>query len=315
MKDFAHTQSKHSSKKSFKKRVKSIIAIIFKTIKKIILGLAALVLILVLGILLLPRFVQLDSNQNLVFLIQNKEGKIDQIYFAYFQADTQLIEVYQLNPELAVNLFSKQASAIKQTNLGDWLQQFDQKEQHNLSARDLTWLSGRVVEKVIWVPADVDVQASSDLSQAFDFNLLNISTWLDFISNQQKLKAFLLTQQAEWEPFKQADTPDFIQTEVLPNDCAIAVINTTGISDYATTLSSVLEQSGARVVRVGNDQQNLQTHRLALNHQKESCHFLAVKLEEKILQGQVELINDAALNEQLLNRYRADMVILLGKPE
>jgi hypothetical protein len=171
------------------------------------------------------------------------------------------------------------------------------------------------VEKIIWVPADVDVQASSDLSQAFDFNLLNISIWLDFISNQQKLKAFLLTQQAEWEPFKQADTPDFIQTEVLPNDCAIAVINTTGISDYASSLSSILEQSGARVVRVGNDQQNLQTHRLALNDKKESCHFLAVKLEEKILQGQVELINDAALNKQLLNRYRADMVILLGKPE
>ncbi len=315
MKDFARPHSNRSSKKSFKQCFKSLISVITKYLRWLVLGLVALGFIFLLIVIFGPRFIRNDTNQNIVFLTQNDEGKISQIYFAYFQGNAELIEVYQLNPELPVNWLSERSLEINQINLDEWLQQLNQKKQQNFSPKDLTWLSGRVVEEVIWVPVDVDIQTSSDLAKAFNFKLFNASSWLDFALNQRKLRVFLLTRQAEWEPFRQANSSDFTQTEVLSNDCVVGVINTTNISGYASSISSILEQSGARVVRVGNDQQRLKNHRLAFNNHEESCHLLAAKLEGKILQGQVDLINDATLNKQLLNRYRADMIILLGRPE
>jgi cell division GTPase FtsZ len=112
------------------------------------------------------------------------------------------------------------------------------------------------------------------------------------------------------------DQSSLNQTEALTNTCSVAVINTTTISGYASKVTNILEQSGARVIRVGtlHQQDEISQSLLAYNQTNESCIKLKDDLQNSILPVSVQLA-DSDQTQKLLNRYRADMVLLLAQDQ
>lgn len=99
-------------------------------------------------------------------------------------------------------------------------------------------------------------------------------------------------------------------SERLAQACPLAIINTTDQSGLANSTSAILEQSGAQSVRVEHQDESRQTSVVMVSEEHLAECDSILRLVQYVFptQTHVETVN----SDQLLSRYRAKVVLLLG---
>ncbi len=293
---------------------------------------------------LLPYIVQLKTDGNIVFVYQSQDGYINQILFASTDkaADKLLISFIPSDTTITYSTAEDQVQqtdqlvsvvqAMADLNLISPSPQIDSSYSRDMDSinRYWSWLLGRLIS-YDFVTNDIDFnehQLRSSLLQVIKQSISqdDINFWTLCCQPQQRQKLyhnfllyfFLRTADLDViELESQADLwPALSSASILSGSCPVAVINCTNISGYAHNLTQILEQSGARVIRADSDQQlqALSSTAIAVNHEKDECQHLLARLEQELwLQPYIPLALEQ--NQALLNRYRADMVILLQEDQ
>jgi len=119
-------------------------------------------------------------------------------------------------------------------------------------------------------------------------------------SSQLKIRTFDSID--SWREY--APERDF-QVSIQP--CSIAVVNTTGVTGLATEVGDILERSGLFVARLTNNQSNT-NNSLILTKNLEECDEVIEALS--ILTPNS---TEVAIDEAAATRYRARVVLLVGK--
>lgn len=188
-----------------------------------------------------------------------------------------------------------------------------------LTGQKASQLFGLLISKTISLPSPKQVSESKDFSktqvqetlrnavfntQPFDKDFWEYWWWWWHIrsrsSTQLKSRSF-----DSLESWKQYATERDFQVSTQP--CSIAVVNTTGVNGLATEVGDILERSGLFVARLTNNQSNT-SNSLILTKNPEEC-------KEVIEAVGILTPNSAevAIDEAAATRYRARVVILVGK--
>jgi hypothetical protein len=310
MKDFACQASLKKKKKSLSSCFKNFFSLLKKLVK---LSIGLTISLLFFGVLLwmiLPHMLSPHNNINIVFVNQKKDVKEREYLFASFDFELNKIQAFLIDDSFEISLVDDEELIMQPVTFSQKINEFNPQK---LRTQHMSWLTARVVEQVIYFK---DSQTSvSDLpkllkeqlaSKLFNFNFKN----LDEI--KQLTYLLMLLRRGEYQFVTQQQT-NLPTTSVLPNNCSVAVINTTRIGGYASALTSILEKSGARIIRVdsGYQQEEFEQTAVAFNQEKTECHYAVQTLADHLfMESPVGVEEDQA--QSLLNRFRSDMVILLS---
>jgi hypothetical protein len=94
----------------------------------------------------------------------------------------------------------------------------------------------------------------------------------------------------------------------IARQCSLAVVNTTNKSGVANFLTNYLEKKGIVVVRITNNNSNLDTTRVVLAEESEACAAVVDTLQ--YLQPEKTSVS---INQEVANTYRASAILFLGK--
>ena len=92
----------------------------------------------------------------------------------------------------------------------------------------------------------------------------------------------------------------------------MAILNTTEINNYAGSFSDLLEQSGLRVIRVDGVAEPVAQSRLLVDPSKIECSRVSEQIKKGVFLSEPIVEEDQTIIKHYTNRYRADMIILLG---
>jgi hypothetical protein len=200
----------------------------------------------------------------------------------------------------------------------------DQRIDEEITNQSASRIFGLLVSKTITFPQPQNVTASnSERSERFTKNQLqeNLRTavfstnpiqsnfweywwWWWHIrsrsSSQLKIRTFNSLE--SWKQY--APERDF---QVSTQPCSIAVVNTTGVTGLASEAGAILERSGLFVARLTNNQSNT-TNSLILTKNLEECQEV-IDAVSILTPNSTEV----AIDEAAATRYRARVVILLGR--
>lgn len=235
-----------------------------------------------------PRIYSYSSSRNILFFSKDNNGLISNYYLAEYITlpGENLLIVSPIEVEKSSSNFSSRAAASWQLGLI-----IDQLVELPFSAKTLTDYSQwrRAIRTQLWRQPLADTTARLKLMR-FLFTLRNLD------SAQVEFKA-------QYQPNRL--TPQ--EAEV----CSLAVVNTTGQTGLATEVSTLLEQSGARVVRVTDQTQALAVSSLIYTptpSKEQGCQLWAKRIQAIFPQEVLEK-DDLEVKQ----RQRADLVILLGE--
>jgi hypothetical protein len=310
MKDFAKTRRSCNKLKSALNSLKQSILAFVRTTNKIVRISLRIVLILLclIGVLfiILPHVISYDTNQNLLFYQYDNNDEINKIFFAFLKSDANQIEVYQLPLTYSSQLLNMQQQRMEETTLKQSLVA----ENSSLDEQSSTWLSGRVVGQTYVIPTETTIGQAADLRSVVSRQALTTFRERELSDLPALLKLMLFMKRTQWQAIKTLQDDSLPVTAVLPSNCPIAIINTTDISGLAATTSYILEKSGARVIRVDSNGQQLEQTRLVVDNNNLQCQPVVAALTNQVLLGKIDQGTEE--DQQLLNRYRADIVLLLG---
>ncbi len=238
--------------------------------------------------LLGPRLYSFSSSKNILFYTIDKSG---------FVSNYHLAEYKQLPSE---NLF-----AVSPIELGERRSVFS-------STAVASWQLGLIIDQLVELPA-TDKELS-DLRQLR--RTIRQQFWRQIKKNPAKSFALLRllftlrsldSIQIEFKAKYQAD----LLTPLEAEGCALAVINSTDQTGLATQMAGLFERSGARVVRITDQEQAVEESALIYqvsSTEEGSCQLWA-KRAQAVLPPKIQIKDDADLRQ----RQRADLIILLGR--
>jgi|GEM_PF-3539620 len=313
MKDFACQASLKKKKKNLSSCLKSFILLLKKFAN---LSLGLVISVLFFGVILwmiLPQMLSLHNNINIVLINQQKDVEEREFLFVSFDFELNKIQAFLITDSYEVSLVNNEELTMEPVIFS---QKINQLNPENLTTQHLSWLTGRVVEQVIFLensqtsvielPKLLREQVVMQLSS---FHLKNLNEIKELVY------LLMLLRRGEYQLVSQEKTI-LPSTSVLPNNCSVAVINTTQIGGYALTLTSILEKSGTRIIRVdsGYQEEQFEQTAIAFNQEKDECQFTAQTLTDHLFLGTPTQLDKDQANS-LLNRFRADMVILLSNDQ
>ncbi len=308
MKDFVLKSSARKNKKSFLGSLTALGSHLIGAIKTSFIVFGFCIFAIFLLWLVLPQFMSVNKNINIVFINQLNDSHKDEILFASLDAESEQFKLFQLPENFEVTLFNLTQKQQQTQQLGVLL---DPEKIADLTTTQWSWLTKRVVTHQARVSFTENITKSAVVSALFDDLLsnLNLTNFADVI---EKLKFIAYVRKANFEFINLTDE-QLPSNSVLPNACCAAVINTTNISGYAQSVTDLLETSGARVIRVDSSDQDeaVEQTQLAFDPSKPECASLVTILQQHLFIHAPQTI-DPEKTQSLLNRYRADLVILLN---
>ena len=322
MKDFAvkkTTKIKKTKKRAAHQKTESTGVVksenCFKTgIKKIRAIIKTLITLSTFGLLtfatvffFLPHLVGLTFDQNIVFYKTNIDGRIDQMYFASLKVDSPQIAVYQFDNDY-------QTSFLEKSNLKVVVRPLVQIELNPtpISLPELSWLSGGVVNQAYEIPTEIVINRSQDLLKVVRQALIQDGVYLNWATSKDLVKLWGLMRRADWQELRVVEMNNLPKTAVLSSQCTVAILNTTDINNYAGSFSDLLEQSGLRVIRVDGVAEPVAQSRLLVDPSKAECLRVSEQIKKEVFLSEAIVEEDQAIIKHYTNRYRADMIILLG---
>jgi hypothetical protein len=254
-----------------------------------------------------PHLVSLNFDQNIVFYKTNIEGRMDQMYFASLKVDSPQIAVYQFDNNY-------QTSFLEKSNLKVIVQPLAQIElnQKSITLPKLSWLSGGVVNQAYEIPVEVAINQSQDLLKVVRQALIQDSAYLNWTELKDLVQLWGLMRRTDWQELRIVETDSLPKTAVLGSRCTVAILNTTEINNYAGSFSDLLEQSGLRVIRVDGVAEPVAQSRLLVDPSKIECSRVSEQIKKGVFLSESIVEEDQAIIKHYANRYRADMIILLG---
>lgn len=309
MLDFAKSPSanRRSSSKSFFKSIKLLLKKIQLFFKIVLIVLLIAAGAAITSGLIAPYFVDYDVDRNLIVYQLNDEREFDRIWLMSLKADTNEIRVYRFPNDHPVKFLSPESQKIEEQILAELLSTHLPQE---TSLAFFSWIAGRIIEQTIELPPQAVVQSDNELEK---YLTMQKDDWLDLhnlASNQELLKLKLWAKKAGWSFADQLG--QLPETKVLPNHCSVALINLTPISGYASAVAEILETSGVRVIRIDSSRDyDTEQSAVFFDTNEPSCINLSDILVKNFFSDQTLINPDQDLSQQLLNRYRADLVILL----
>ncbi len=310
MLDFAKPPSaKRSKKRGLYQRFRNFVKKLLRFVRLFLIGLLAAAGLAVILIFTFPFFVNYDLNRNIIFYQADNQNKIQKVWFAALKADKMEVEVYPLVSNFQSQILQQEAGQIEQQALSGLLEQLPVQTFSQQPA--WTWISGRVIHDVISFPADINIENERDLAQYLQ---PKFEDWLNpglLLTDWSFFKLKLWTKRAEWR-FFDAGT-QLPQTSVLSDGCTVALINTTPITGFASTITSILESSGARVIRLDSETLPESKTTVYFDRDEPECGTMTDLLSTAVFPQEVAVNPNEQMNQELRNRYRADLIILLGK--
>ncbi len=256
-------------------------------------------------VLLLPRFYRLKQSQNILFINKDKSGQIKQIYLASYLEHLDQVLWQQLDQTKSVKVIQDQA--LQEVKLGQLTTQ-----------ADFSWGSEVLINRSYTLNCSSlgkETVKRAELSHCLWQELKNklgqgIPLELIQPTQRQLVSIFFTLRQAQFE-FKAANPGEISLSELRDQQaaCAVAVLNTTQISGLAGKLSRVIENSGYRVIRVDSADYQVKQSTVVFKQNNQVCSDLYQQLKPLF----TKLDAHQSQPSELFNRYRADLVILLGK--
>lgn len=309
MKDFACQASSKKKKKSLSVCIKNGFAFIKKIFRLGIGLVASLTLLAVITWLIFPHFLAPHNNINIVFTNINKDSQEREFLFASFDFDTNKIQVFVIDDKHETLLIDSESQTMQQVNFYDAVNEIGVEQ---LTTQHLSWLTGRVVSRVVFL--EVPHAKIKNLPQTVNSRLVKILSNLNLTKVDEIKELFYFSNLFRRGEYQFVESSAVLpSTSVLPTNCSMAVINTTKISGYASVITSILENSGARIIRLDSgyrDQEFTQTA-VAVSQEKTECSEALSLINENLFFGNLLLL-DEEISGSLLNRFRADIVILLS---
>ncbi|MEA2056686.1 MAG: LytR C-terminal domain-containing protein [Patescibacteria group bacterium] len=294
-----------SARRRKKKPLKVVLSKVGKMCRFITLALIGLAMMLVIAWLLLPYVFGLSSTSNYIFEPESVGADLEEIYLVSFQPKSGAVHFQPISLDMEIELFFDEE--IEKRRIKDWLSWFADKNQNLNKDKIYSWLLKNNIRQVIHYSGQELTQPTDILSiiRAEIFN-----NKLSIKDRQSLFELFAFAKNAEFSQHKSAQNINDIAFPLLDNGhCSVAVINTTIISGLAGEVGDSFEKMGVRVIRIDGDDSNLQQTQIIITN-KDSCQSTATSIS-RILMGTVGRGEDQE-KKQLLSRYRADLVLLLG---
>lgn len=306
------SKAKKKSDSSFLNSLSCFFLAIYKVLKNFI---ALLILfVLLLGALylfsdsLLEYFYPLKEAKNLLLVLDQSEvpqtdSKFSSCYFLSVKPSTKTYFLATL-PDTDCNQAGLNTVSKRSAQLGVLI---DQVLVYQLTDEtDLKTLSTKQLNQVL---RKLMIQ---EVKQRHNFSTM----WQNLIKLMQ-LRQVLLDYQFQGKNFSQGlSSIDELASFVLAedSDCAIGVLNTTSIPGLATKVANILEQSGLLILRISNsdqkDYRDLEQSVLLIKEETASCQVIIERLKNW---RQSEFSLEVKEDQQLTNRYRSNLILLIGE--
>ncbi|KUK79529.1 MAG: hypothetical protein XD95_0321 [Microgenomates bacterium 39_7] len=307
MRDYA--RKLQSSKEKITSKIKQVVKFLLFFVRMILLLLFVGTVALLFIWMATPHFLIGNSNQNFVFILKDSCSGNRQIYYAFFDAVVQEIQPFLLTDSYFVQVVrDEKPRAIDQVELSEY---FSSYLDSGSSTINYSWLMKQLIQQELELNVECDGlldQTSQDNLSLLVIESLQKDMFQNLSQLPEKLRIWLLFKVADWKEIKTSE--DAIPSLSSSSGCSIAVLNGTEISGYAQLLSSILESSGYRVVRVDSSLDKSESSIIAFS-KKEECEQLGLKLSDKLFDGFAQLTQ----SDDITQRYRADLVILLGEED
>ncbi len=281
-----------------------------RVIKLTLLSLVGLVLIGAAIWLLLPHLLGIDQTKNYIFIQSDRAESVRSIYLVSFQPLENEISFQSLSLDLEAELYLNQESQTK--TLSTWWQSYLQDLDSRRQTAIFGWLINHKVDRVVNVPEEVSLEASSDLTSVLRHMFLSQRTEWD--QRKELLSLYAYAKDAEFIEQEGVEQVLNIKLPIIDEGrCSLALINTTQISGLAGRMGHIAEQMGVRVIRIGSNDLDLDRTKLVVKDLNK-CEIVLDSMQQVLL-SQAERVEDQAQMTQLLSRFRADFVVLLGKDQ
>ena len=267
---------------------------------------------------LLPNIVSIQHSQDLVlYSTQPQTGQgseLEKIYYVIFDTELNKVSLQSVDLHSQADFFYEKKQ--QQKNLTDWWQ-LAQPESRAEVDYFFSWLLQQPAKQIEFLSDQADLTQKKFIiylkKQIFApyQSLKNRFAWL-------RLYCFAKNNDIQLEPLVELTALKLWQDNQADNQCATAVLNTTKISGLASQVAQLAENAGLKVVRIDNpatesDEFGQRTVVL-LNEARPECVAQQTVLA-KFLGEQIKLQTRAESDDYWFERYRADMVILLGEDQ
>ncbi len=250
------------------------------------------------------------NSQNILFVKDEKDSSEAKIVFAFLSGKTQETIIANIDPSTPVPVIGGygeyQLKAVRP------LLKLDKKSSTFVNAA-YSWGVGRVVDDVVALPADYPLSLTADQTTVGSFlrQLLVHQPLLnkDWLRVAQMYIFAANTHQLE-KPIATLSVPqlnDIPSTFDQAPGCSLAVINTTPATGLATKMSTLLESSNVRVIRVSDSNFSQPETTLFTKQDQSGCNEVFTHLTG-LWPWEVAI----KVDEKMVNQYRADGVIVLG---
>lgn len=293
---------------------------VLTAIKLVLVSVAGLLLLIAGLWVIFPSLLSIDLSKNFVFFKSSSVSNINSFYFAEYNQSLQSFRIFPFDTTTEAKLVFNQN--LVNRPVSEWIVQLqiEQIPTEDLNAV-FSWLTSSVVEEVRGYEQPL---SSAVLLKSARRNLLDVTGYQPGLSQtefKRKLELYALFRQVEMSLSQDPDQPE--TNNLDEGECSVAVINTTEISGLAGHFSQILESAGIRIIRLdtrgdtrqGTREEELQpqSSKLAVAPDLERCQR-SQDLIRSALIGRADLCS-AELSQRLRDRYRADLVILLGNDQ
>lgn len=308
MKDYARTHRSFKDKLTFKLKNLFKFLFLFTKISAIFLIVAAVVLLFVWFVI--PGSIVGADNQNFMFTFSDNCSKNINKYYVFFDGRSSKLTPFVLEGEYPVQIIKKNnLQQLSDISLTDYLSLTEGETTQKISS---AWLVGTFIQHGFEIEQDCESQL--EIEDEAVLSQLAAGAFLKDIEQnpsqiKQNLRHWFLFKTISWEPLNVLKPKD-ASSNIFASDCSAAVLNATGVGGYAQAFSSVLESSGIRVVRVDSYIESQDKSKIYVSN-KEDCYAVADSISRQLLGN----IQDLHRSPKLTQRYRADVVIVLGEKE
>lgn len=290
----------------------------FLTVLKFFLKLLFIVTALVLVFLIIlisvwlffPSFITNQSPKSFVYIFKDSDSEIKKIYYAHLNANANKMQLFLIENDYVFSWPNIEDRSISEGKIIDYLNYLREKEMplHEVNS---SWIVGRLVDETIIFEDGMYPNMSEENSDGIlveDSVKRYVTEKISSSSINKSIQNWIAIFFADWDEPK-----IYSRSQSLPStfsgDCSIAVLNATDISGYAQEISNIVEASGLRVIRVDSIPERNDQNSLAVSN-KSGCQDLSKNVGSKLFNQYIVLNSEDS--KDLVSRYRADIVIVLG---
>ncbi len=287
---------------------------LFKKLLKLLLIVIALVfvfLVIIISVwLFFPTLITNQTPKSFVYIFKNSDSKINKIYYAHLNANANKMQLYLINDDYVFSWPNIDDQLINEGNTIDYLDYLGKKKMP-LNEVNSSWIVGRLVDETLIFEDELQLstsEVSSNDSLVEDSVKRYATEKISLSPNKKSIQNWIAVFFADWDESK-----IYSRSQSLPStfssDCSIAVLNATDISGYAQETTNIIEASGLRIIRVDSIPEKSNQNSLAVSD-KLGCQDLSNEIGSKLF-SQYEILNSDKSRE-LVSRYRADIIMILG---